>query len=290
MRGTLSCDDLPPLPQCATLTRLAARLWEDEDVVALWVGGSLASGTADEYSDVDLRVAVKPNTLKDWKTPDFERLFEGEYLGGNRFPFGEDAFLHHLLLTNGDIFDFWVQSAERDPAAEKRLVLGCRDAEYRRRLASIIPQAAVTTEAADPAILHQVLVDFWINTHKHRKVLYRDLDLIAITGINMERALLVRFWHILATGRDSGTAQVTIHSLTQTAHALRDTMETHRWRLLGAPLTTRQARCKAIEDIRDEVAVVGRTLADTLGFDYPDRLERTVRGAWQKYRDAHNQT
>jgi len=42
----------------AFVEHAAATLHADERVVAAWLGGSLAAGTADAYSDVDLRVAV----------------------------------------------------------------------------------------------------------------------------------------------------------------------------------------------------------------------------------------
>src|SRR5262245_30812590 len=38
--------------------RAAEALRGDERVVTVWLGGSLAAGTADGYSDVDLRIAV----------------------------------------------------------------------------------------------------------------------------------------------------------------------------------------------------------------------------------------
>ncbi|HZR38578.1 MAG TPA: hypothetical protein VFB12_00570 [Ktedonobacteraceae bacterium] len=54
--------------------------------------------------------------------------------------------------------------------------------------------------------LLRLLIDFWINTHKHRKVLYRDLDILSIRRIQLERDLLLRFWYIHSSGRDYSTA------------------------------------------------------------------------------------
>ncbi len=273
--------NLPPLPQSARLARLIPHLWNETDVVAIWLGGSLAAGAADEYSDVDLRVAVTPHALETWKTPDFHRLFEGEYVGGNCFPFADDAFLHHLALQSGMIFDLWVQISARDPSAEDILVLGCRDPEYQRLLDSIRPHPVAAWEPADPMTLQQALVDFWINSLKHGKVLHRHLDLLTSTGVGLERSFLLRLWHIQATGSDIGKERATIHTLTRTARAVETLLDAHAWRLQGAPLTTRAEIMAAIEAIRDEVSLVGRTLAMEMGFDYPNALEQTVRQAWR---------
>lgn len=54
---TLNLDALPDLPQSALLKQFAPGLWAAEGVVAMWLGGSLATGTADRYSDVDLFLA-----------------------------------------------------------------------------------------------------------------------------------------------------------------------------------------------------------------------------------------
>lgn len=50
----------PDLPQKELLVRAVERLWEDSSIVAVWLGGSLARGQGDRNSDVDLRVALKP--------------------------------------------------------------------------------------------------------------------------------------------------------------------------------------------------------------------------------------
>lgn len=77
----LAFSALPPLPQTASLKRASAVLWADEDVLALWLGGSFARGEADEYSDIDLRVAVRPEAQERWRRPDLEMLFSGEVAG-----------------------------------------------------------------------------------------------------------------------------------------------------------------------------------------------------------------
>ena len=125
----LTLSALPLLPQTETLKRVAAALLADHDVVALWLGGSFACGKADEYSDVDLRVAVQPEAEERWRLPDLQSLFGGEVAGCTPFPLG-GGLLHHLALTNGDIYDLWIQTTEEAPSQEAAFVLGCRDEAF----------------------------------------------------------------------------------------------------------------------------------------------------------------
>jgi predicted nucleotidyltransferase len=59
----------------AFVEHAAAVLRADDRVAAAWLGGSLAAGTADPYSDVDLRVAVADEPF-DGFVADWERLLE----------------------------------------------------------------------------------------------------------------------------------------------------------------------------------------------------------------------
>ncbi|MEM9777865.1 MAG: nucleotidyltransferase domain-containing protein, partial [Chloroflexota bacterium] len=60
-------------PHANLIRQIAERCAADERIQAVWVGGSLASGTGDDFSDVDLRLAVEPATLGDWTDPDWDR-------------------------------------------------------------------------------------------------------------------------------------------------------------------------------------------------------------------------
>jgi len=46
MTSALSLNQLPDLPQVHTLVRAAKKIWNHADVVAIWIGGSLACGGA----------------------------------------------------------------------------------------------------------------------------------------------------------------------------------------------------------------------------------------------------
>src|SRR5262245_2239706 len=80
----LALDHLPDLPQAHTISFLASRLWRDDAAVARWIGGSLARGAGDRYSDIDLRLAVRPHALASWRAPDFGALL-GEWVVGRHF-------------------------------------------------------------------------------------------------------------------------------------------------------------------------------------------------------------
>ncbi len=78
----LQLSNLPDLPQRASIVEAASNIWPEAGVVAIWVGGSLARGAGDLFSDVDFRVAVAPEQLSPWKTPRFERIFTHTSVAG----------------------------------------------------------------------------------------------------------------------------------------------------------------------------------------------------------------
>lgn len=274
---------LPDLPQCRTFAHFAPRFWEQASVRGLWIGGSLARGDGDPYSDIDLRLAVSADALEGWNIPDFDSLFAGMCLGTLFISFGARAFLHHLVLSNGDIYDVWVQDVAEEVHDPVLLLLGCRDEALARRLTATKVEAPVLPTAADGETVRKLLVHYWITTHKHRKVLYRDLPLIVLAGVQVERELLQRLWYIEATGYDSDNRAGTIHSLSEIARVLQKTRGGAALALLGAPLTDSITLHNTLRLLRDEVAQVGRTLAARLDFAYPELLEQTVRAGWNDF-------
>lgn len=287
MNQELTLDSISNLPQKETLKRVTARLWDDPDVAVLWLGGSFARGTADENSDLDLRVAVRPEALPRWQRTEMTAqdlsAQIGETVAGINPMRWEGTVLYHLLLTSGLIMDFLVQSVERDPPADWTLVLGCRDAAFGQSLASAQLLPPADPVPADPVVICQVITDFWINSHKHIRVLSRDLDLLILHGLSLEQSVLMRLWYVDATGRDQGTQRPTIHSLTQVVRAVTESVGPRCLETLGSARTNRAEIKRAIETNRNEVAAVGRRLAIRLGFAYPDVLEQTVRDCWRQY-------
>jgi hypothetical protein len=273
-------DDLPNLPQLRSLRRVKEQLDANPDVKAIWLGGSFAAGNADRFSDVDLRVAVAAERLKRWRAPEWPSILGQEPLGQTFLAFGNDAFLHHLVLADGTIFDLFVQSTARDNPERDVKVLACRDAAFGDRLARFAGAAhAALSGPAETAAVAQVVVDFWINSHKHRKVLGRGLTLLAAVGVQLERMSLLRLWQVLLTGHDAG-GRPTIHGLSAGTREVERGLGAAALETFGLPLRTAGEISTAVERNRDEVARVGRKLAARLAFAYPEALEQAVRDAW----------
>ena len=285
MRPDLRLDDLPSLPQSQTIRALAPRLWENEQVVAIWLGGSLAAGTGDPYSDIDLRVAVSPDDLPAWESADLQSILDGPALARQLVKLGDSAFIHHMILQNGDILDLLVQSAEAAPVSEPVLMLGCRDDAFAERLASSKQAPDTTPTPATGEAVRELVVAFWINSHKHRKVLHRGLDLMFPAATYANWHMLMRMWYIDATGCDATSYHFSgIHGLTELVHAIEEVYGNEPLALCGAPTQTREEICDAIERYQDTVSLLGRRLAERYGFEYPADLENTVRRDWIAFR------
>ncbi len=265
----LQLSNLPDLPQQASIVEAVSNIWPEAGVVAIWVGGSLARGAGDRFSDVDFRVAVTPEQLAPWKTPRFERIFTHTAVAGQAvMQFGDDAVLHHLLLSNGEIC--------------------CRSDDFERKLAEQNSIPPVERQAVDGEVVRDLLVSFWINSHKHRKVLYRGLDVMATLGLHIEQSLLLRLWYIDVSGQDCGDVRrQTIHSLTEVVHTIERAMGSQALALLGTPMRDRQELCQAIERNRQAVSQhLGPRLARQYGFEYPAALEEAVLRGWEVFLDG----
>lgn len=284
----LCLDKLPAeLPQTGRLREVATNLWKRDDVVALWLGGSFADETADRYSDIDLRVAVPPESIAHWKALDERALCDilgRPCLAHERGDYGPFAILHHTLLADGDIYDLFVQSTEHEKHEHSVLILGCRDATFAVRLKAFATgQKDVDPTPADGEEIAHLIRAFWFNTHKHRKVFARGLDLLSSVGINVERAMLLRLWYASITGLDGGEARPNIFALSERYRVVRRQMGARAMQILGAPLSSREHMIVHIEQLRNEVGAVGRQLAGRLGFEYPEQLEAMVRESWEQF-------
>ncbi len=282
--SVLDMEVLPYLPQLEALKEAAPRIWECPEVVALWIGGSIARGNADCYSDVDLRVAVLPEALEAWRHLELNALFAQSCVAHVLLEFGEGAFLHHLVLETGDIYDVWVQSATKAVHDEFILTLACRDENFAAKLREPECEPVPSPQPANPETVRGLLEHFWLNTHKHRKVLHRGLHLLALTGLHNDRQLLLRLWYIQVTGNDCGEMRTqTIHGLTHLMQTVEQARGKEALQVLGASLATDDDICRAIEQLREQVTQAGQILAETFKFDYPDAMERTARRGWQEF-------
>jgi hypothetical protein len=278
---------LPSIAQARTIARLAPVIWADARVVALWLGGSLARDDGDDYSDIDLRVAVAPGDLEAWREKDTQALTGGQVVGGHTFPLGEDALIHHLVLRDGDIVDLLVQTTARLANVEPLLILGCRDAGFAETLRASNrtepePRHPATAEGA-----RELIVAFWVNSHKHRKVLHRSLDLMIPSGLYHSWLMLMRLWYMEATGEETSAYHFSgIHGLTQLVRSVEALEDVDARAVAGVPGRTREEIYTAIERHQQAAAHVGRLLAERYHFEYPLELERMVRAQWRAFRES----
>jgi predicted nucleotidyltransferase len=280
----LRLDLLPSLPQSQTVRALVPRLWQDDRVLALWLGGSFATGTADPYSDIDLRVAVPPADLGRWEAADLDVLLSTPPLAQHLLRLGAESFLHHVVLANGDILDLLIQSAAVAPGVEPTLVLGCRDAAFAELLAAGSHPSEADAVPVTGELVRRLIVELWVNSHKHRKVLYRKLDPMFPAATYFNWQMLMRLWYISATGHDVSREHFTgIHGLTELVRAVEGSYGSAPLALCGVPTRTHEEICTAIERYQDAISELGRSLAERYDFEYPAELEAVTRRAWQVF-------
>jgi hypothetical protein len=199
--------------------------------------------------------------------------------------FGEQALLHHLVLADGTIVDFYVQDTTTKNPEPNLVILACRNAEFRATLEGFARPAAMLVREIDGAVVRQFLVDYWITTHKQMKALGRKYDHFSFVGLYMERMALLRAWYMQAVGKDIDS-RVTLHMLGTLHKGLDDKLTADQHNLLGLPSRTPEETVTVIEAIRAEMARVGRWLADRHEFAYPHELEAVVRRIWNEHKQS----
>lgn len=252
-------------------------------VLAIWVGGSLAAGEGDAWSDVDFRVAVAPGALETWTHPDWTRYLPVPPCGGTLLRFGTQALLHHLLLVDGTIVDFYVQEPAAELVEPSVVILFCRDAALSARLEGFARPAASLARDAEGEAIRQFLVEYWIATHKELKGLARRHDQSAFAGLYVERMALLRAWHLQAVGKEID-ARVTIHMLGALHKGLAGKLSADQRNVLGLPTRNAEETVAAVDAVRAEMAQVGRVLAQRYDFVYPHELEAVVMRVWNEHR------
>ena len=278
--------DLGPLEHAphATLIRdVANKCARDSSIQALWVGGSLAAGHGDAYSDVDFRIAVEPGHVDRWTSPEWQYYMTIHPCGGLLTRFGERALLHHLVLADGTIVDFYVQDTTQHNPEPNVVILACRNAEFRAVLEGFAQPAATLVREIDTAVVRQFLVDYWITTHKQMKALARKYDYTSFIGLYFERLALLRAWYMQAVGKDIDS-RPTLHMVGILHKGLEGQLTAHQHAILGLPSRTPEETATAIEAIRAEMTRVGRTLAERHAFAYPHELEAVVGHVWDEHK------
>ena len=166
--------NLPDLPQVRYIRHAAEALGPRQDVQAFWLGGSFARGNPDLFSDVDMRIAVAREDLGAWHEPDLAGLLGDAVVGHQILQFDDTSFLHHLVLSEGTIVDFYVQSVEHPISRDAHLILKCEDMMLHDRIREATRSEHKDLPAVNPQELKAALEEFWIVSHKHAKVLFRD--------------------------------------------------------------------------------------------------------------------
>jgi len=272
-------------PHANLIRDMANKCSADDSIQAIWVGGSLAAGLGDAYSDVDFRIAVEPGHIDRWTSPDWQHYLPIRSSGGLLMRFGEQALLHHLVLADGTIVDFYVQDTTKQNLEPQLVILACRNEQFRATLEGFARPAAVLVQEIDGAVLRQFFVDYWITTHKQMKALGRKYDLSPFAGLYLERMALLRAWYMQAVGKDIDS-RATLHMLGALHKGLEGKLSENQHNILGLPSRTPEETVTVIDAIRAEMARVGGWLADRHEFAYPHELEDVVRRVWNEHKES----
>ena len=168
-----------------SLRELASAIHAIDLESPVYLGGSCLLGKDDEVSDVDLWVTserVQPEALG------------GLLVAGTTIPFGE-ARLFHGMDHRGTIVD---------------LMLGPKPWDHYQAIEDL--GQAPSFEALP--LIQGLSSEFWINSYKHRKPLYRGVGPMVCFGLHFDRMFLLRAWVREDTGEDPGPGCFTIHGLT----------------------------------------------------------------------------
>lgn len=276
---------LEQAPHAELLRQIASMCLADPRIQAIWVGGSLAAGRGDEYSDIDFRIAVDAADLESWIEPDWAHYLPILPAGGLLMRFGEHSLLHHLVLGDGTIVDFYVQDTSKPNPEPQIVVLACRNEAFGSQLEASTAPASPLARPIEAQALQQLLVDYWIASHKQLKALARRYDYSAFAGLYVERMALLRAWYLEYAGQDI-EARPTIHMLGLLHKGLAGKLSFAQQAVLGMPSRTPEETAAAIEAIRSEMGRVGRLLADRYAVDYPEQLEALVWRMWNEQREV----
>ena len=179
----------------------------------------MARGSADVYSDIDLRIAVNTEIFNLERLPAPLASLEQHAIFVRRRSFGEGTAWHYLMLPSGAIWDVLIYVDTREPFLEFRRIIFARD-DWREKLSGG-SDPSIDFPAASVSVTLNLLEGFWVEWSKHAKVLARGAENVIWMGANLSRHALTRLKFISVTGLDCGsTDQLTIHTLLPVAEAL----------------------------------------------------------------------
>jgi predicted nucleotidyltransferase len=253
---------LPDVPQLERLPAILSDLERDKSISAIWLGGSLATGTPDEHSDIDLRLAINAEHFNLETLPTALQNLESESVLVRRSSFGEGTAWHYLMLPDASIWDVLIYRDTRDPFPEFRRVIRA-NGDWANKLEDG-SDPSVEFLPLEAAAVIAVLEQFWLDWRKHIKVLARGRQNVIWMGLNHSRHQLTRLKFMLETGCDCGpTERLTIHTLLPVSRALAS------W----------NAEAMGLEELATEASTLGRALAARHGFEHPESVERAARNA-----------
>ncbi len=204
-----------------TLDRLLGVLAADPAVKSVHIGGSLARGEDDAYSDLDLWVEGEK-----WNP----ECLGGQFLVATKSEIAGMPFIHGVAV-GGTIIDL-IHSA---PKWE-----GCARLD--------LPAPTPMPPAPLPGC--GLVDEFWALSLKHRKNFMRGYEKLVPFGLDFDRRLLFRAWAMSETGSDPGPNAFNLFTL----KSLHDAVLTpRRMALLGMPLRTREEILAAVEAYREEM-------------------------------------
>ena len=151
--------------------------------------------------------------------------------------FGEQALLHHFVLADGTIVDFYIQETTTTNPEPRVVILACRNAAFRETLAGFARPPASLVREIDGAVARQFLVDYWITTHKEMKALARKYDHSSFVGLYFERMALLRAWYMQAVGKDIDS-RATLHMIGAMHKGLDGKLTEQQHNILGLPSRT----------------------------------------------------
>jgi len=277
--NSLTFDHVPSTPHIELLKALSVRAWKNPEVQAIWIGGSIASGHSDQYSDIDFRIAVAKEHVSSWSRPGWQSLLPEKCVGSTLMTFGEHSVLHHMVLESGTIIDYLVQETGYVNREVNICLIAARNKDLSDFIVSFGGKEPVIHTPVNSEQIQQLLVEYWISSLKHLKVIKRNRAMMTVIGLHHERMALMRAWFIYATGKDLAT-RPTIHALNNMIAAIESSFP-NAWDILGMPVRTIEEAITAIETIRKEMRRVGRSLSLKYSFEYPMDLDKAVCNYWR---------
>ncbi|MDA1191961.1 MAG: aminoglycoside 6-adenylyltransferase [Candidatus Poribacteria bacterium] len=234
----------------------------DPRVRALWLEGSIATGRADRYSDVDAHLLVEPAALEAFRhegAPPFESIRPtvlGDFLFGSMW---------NLLTVDGLRVDIWVHGSETHDLTGK-----AADVRYDDVGALIGVGAPGNPSTPDfVAMLQRTIPEFWRMISMTPAVIGRREFVVSNIGLALEANLL---GEVLIVGegivRDRGVKNLNAY--------LPDNVRVELERALEAGALSQESLATAHLRLATIMMRRGREIAARHGYDYPQALEETV--------------